>query len=291
MRSPGQDRYQRAAPCERDRGDHLSIERSRTGFHLADEAFVRTPIEVAQAFPFGEPQARGPLVGEVHQFGAVDLIVAGRVAEVVGTTRQGNEFAAQGFSAFCIEGRRAVHLNPRASTPNDPLQVGSPADVPEGLDDVPPSIALHEDAAVGPWTAGHAFDGIDEGAAGQRLEDDIALVFLRGESLGDTVDAGDRSRREENEKQCPEADPGGDSAGKDLETGEHVHGNVRCSEAWTEPGAMRHGIFRWLAMGWGETPSNRVGAGLKAQVPSGGLRRGPWGLVLARGSWGHSPHP
>jgi len=45
------------------------------------------------------------------------------------------------------------------------------------------------------------------------LEDDIALVFRRGESLGDTVDAGDRSRRDENEKQCPEADSGGDTLG------------------------------------------------------------------------------
>lgn len=203
-----------------------------------------TPIEVTEAFPFGESESGGPLVGKVNEFGTVDLVVTGCVAEIVGPAREGGEFPTQGFGTVGGQGGRAVDLNPGTPTPDDPVEVGCPANVAEGLDDVPLSIALHEDAAVGPGTAGDALDGIDEGAAGQGLEDDIALVFLRGKGEGDAIDSGDGSRSDEDEEQGSEPDPGGDGPRKDVETGKHVHGDLRCSEAWTGPPAMRHGTTR-----------------------------------------------
>lgn len=177
-----------------------------------------TPVEVAEAFPFGEAQPGGPFVGEVHEFGAVDFVVTGCVAEVVGTAGEGVEFAAQGFGAFCTQGRGAVHLNPGTPAADDPLEVGGPADIAKSLDDVPLPVALHEDAAVGPGTAGDALDGIDEGTPGQGLEDDIALVLFRGEGQGDAVEAGDGSGAEEQEQEGAEPDPGGDGPRKDEET-------------------------------------------------------------------------
>lgn len=176
-----------------------------------------TPVEVAEAFPFGEAQADGPLVGEVDEFGAVDFVVAGRVAEVVRPAREGLEFATQGFGAIGSQGSRAVHLHLGTPAADDPLEIGCPADIAESLDDVPLSIALHEDAAVGPWTAGDALDGIDEGTPGQGLEDDIALVLFRGEGQGDAVEAGDGSGAEEQEQEGAEPDPGCDGPGKDEE--------------------------------------------------------------------------